>query len=232
MHVGAAEILRTDDLAGGGPDQRRSAEKDGALLADDDGLVRHGRNIGAARGAGSHHHGDLGDAVGRHRRLVVENAAEMVAIGKHLVLAGKVGAAGIDQIQAGQTILRRDLLRPEMLLDRHRVIGAALDGGVVGDDHAFPAGDPTDAGDQPGGRHLVVVQPVRRELADLQERAQRIEQGSHPIARQQLAAIEMPLPGFGVAAPTRPCRDRPQIIHQVAHCCCVAQESVRARINP
>src|SRR6266581_1042504 len=44
MHVGAAEILRRDDLAGGGLHQRRPAEENRALLAHDDGLVRHRRH--------------------------------------------------------------------------------------------------------------------------------------------------------------------------------------------
>ena len=39
MHVGAAEFFRSHDLAGGGFDQRRPAEKNRALIANDDGLV-------------------------------------------------------------------------------------------------------------------------------------------------------------------------------------------------
>ena len=38
-----------------------------------------------------------------------------------------------------------------MLLDRHRVVGAALHGGVVGDHHALDALHPADPGDHPGG---------------------------------------------------------------------------------
>ncbi len=39
--------------------QRRAAEENRALIAHDDGFVRHGRHIGAARRAGAHHHRDL-----------------------------------------------------------------------------------------------------------------------------------------------------------------------------
>src|SRR5258708_31815484 len=46
---------------------------------DDDALVRHRRDIGAARRARAHDHGDLRNALRRHRRLVVEDAAEMLA---------------------------------------------------------------------------------------------------------------------------------------------------------
>ena len=42
----------------------------------------------------------------RHVGLVVEDAAEMLAVGKHLVLVRQVGAAGIDQVDAGQPVLR------------------------------------------------------------------------------------------------------------------------------
>ena len=50
----------------------------------------------------------------------------------------------------GSRLARGDLLRAQVLLDRHRVVGAALDGRVVGDDHALAAADPADAGDDAG----------------------------------------------------------------------------------
>ena len=42
----------------------------------------------------------------------VENAAEMLAVGKDLVLIGQVGTTGVDQVEARQVVLFRDLLRP------------------------------------------------------------------------------------------------------------------------
>jgi hypothetical protein len=84
---------------------------------------------------------------GRHVGLVVEDAAEVVAVGKDLVLGRQVGAARIDQVDAGQAVLRRDLLRAQVLLDRHREVGAALHRGVVGHDHALDALHAADAGD-------------------------------------------------------------------------------------
>src|SRR3546814_5401036 len=44
-------------------------------------------------------------------------------------------AAGVDRVHAGQVVLARDLLRAQVLLHRHREVGAALDRGVVGDHH-------------------------------------------------------------------------------------------------
>ncbi len=43
MHVAAAEGLGVDDLAGRRLHERRAAEEDRALVADDDRLVAHGR---------------------------------------------------------------------------------------------------------------------------------------------------------------------------------------------
>ena len=48
MHVGTAEVFGRDDFTRGGFHQRRTAQKDRALVLDDDGLVAHGRHVGAA----------------------------------------------------------------------------------------------------------------------------------------------------------------------------------------
>ena len=117
----------------------------------------------------------------------------MLAIGKDVGLMRQIGAAGIDEIDAGQPVLQRDLLRPQMLFDRHRIIGAALDGGIVGDDHRLAAGDAADAGDEPGAVDVAFVHAVGGERAHLQERRARIEPSGDALARHQLAAREMPL---------------------------------------
>ena len=62
VQVAAAEVLRGDLLAGRGLHQRRAAEEDRALLADDHALVAHRRHVGAAGRAGAHHRRDLRDA--------------------------------------------------------------------------------------------------------------------------------------------------------------------------
>ena len=107
MHVGAAEILGGDDFACCRLHQRRAAEEDGALAADDDGLVRHRRHIGAAGGAASP----------SPRRSAAMPSADMLAwlkkirpkwsrSGNTSSWLRQVGAAGIDEIDAGQTVLR------------------------------------------------------------------------------------------------------------------------------
>ena len=132
VQVAAAELLGGDDLAGGGLHQRRAAEEDRALVAHDHRLVAHRRHVGAAGGARAEHGGDLRDAARRHPCLVVEDPAEVVAVGEHLVLHRQERAAGVDEVDARQPVLERDLLRAQVLLDRDRVVGAALDRRVVG----------------------------------------------------------------------------------------------------
>ena len=78
---------------------------------------------------------------GRHPRLVEEDAAEVVAVGEDLVLQRQEGAAGVDEVDAREAVLLGDLLGAQVLLDRERVVGAALHGGVVGDDDALAALD-------------------------------------------------------------------------------------------
>ncbi len=191
MHVAATEVFGAHHFTGRGLHQRRAAEEDGALVLDDDGLVGHRRHVGAAGGAGTHDHADLRDAGGAHVGLVVEDAAEVVAVGKNLVLGRQVGAAGIDQVDAGQAVLCRDLLRAQVLLDRDREVGAALHRGIVGDDHAFDALHAADAGDHAAGIHLVVEHVPAGHGREFEKGCARIEQAVDALARQQLAARDM-----------------------------------------
>ena len=192
MHVAAAEVLGAHLLPGRGLHQRRAGEKDRALVAHDDAHIRHRRNIGPARGAGSHHHRDLGDGAGRHLGLIVEDAPEMLAVGKDLVLVRQVRAAAVHQIDAGQPVLRRDLLGAQVLLHRQRIIGPALHRGVIGHDHHRLALHPPHPGDQPRPRRGAVVEPMRRQRADLEKRRAGIEQHRHPLPRQHLAPGDVP----------------------------------------
>ena len=151
-------------------------------------------------------------------RLVEEDAAEVLLVREYLILQRQVGAAGIDQVDAGQMILARDLLRAQVLLDGHRVIGAALDGRIVGDDHAFAAADAADAGDDAGSGHFAAIHVVGGQRAEFQKRRARIEQQIDAIARQQLAARR---DGARAPLPCRPARRSraafAQLLHQRAH---------------
>ena len=87
-----------------------------------------------------------------------------------------------------------------MFLDGQRVVGAALDGCVVGDDHTFLALDEADAGDQPGGGNGLAIHAVCGELAELQKGGGRVDEGVDPVARKEFSAREMTLAGALAAA--------------------------------
>ena len=129
---------------------------------------------------------------------------EVVAIGKDLGLERQEGPARIDQVDARQPVLERDLLRAQVLLDGHRVVGAALDGRVVGDDDAGRALDPADAGDDPGPGRIVVVEAGRRQRAQLQEGGPRVQQAVDPFADGELAAFTVSRDRSVVAAGATP----------------------------
>src|SRR5258706_6209563 len=79
-----------------------------------------------------------------------------------------------------------------MLLHRHRIIGAAFDGRVIGDDHAFAAGYPPHPGDDAGGMYVAAVEAVGRKWRQFEERRARIDQEVDALPRQHLAARGMP----------------------------------------
>ena len=112
----------------------------------------------------------------------------MLAVGEHLGLVRQIRPARIDQINARQPVLGRDLLGAQMLLDRDRIIRAALDRRVVGDDHDLTAGNDADAGNKPGAVHVALVHAEGGKRADFQERRTRIDQAGDAFAGQKLAA--------------------------------------------
>jgi hypothetical protein len=193
MEVAATELLGGDDLTDRRLHQRRSAEEDRALVADDHGLVAHRGNVGAASRAGSEHRRDLRHARCRHPRLVVEDASEVVAIREDLVLHRQECPAGIDEVDAREPVLECDLLRAEMLLDGEGVVRAALDGRVVADHHHVSAVHQADARDDARAGGLSPVHVARRQRCDLDEGAPLIEEARDAIAGQELPASDMAL---------------------------------------
>jgi hypothetical protein len=110
VDIRPAQFFGSDIFARGGFDQRRSAQKDGACTFDDDRFIAHGRDVRAARRAGTHHRRDLRNALGRHARLIVEDAPEVIDIGEDFILKRQIRAARIDEVEAGQMIFFGDLL--------------------------------------------------------------------------------------------------------------------------
>ena len=200
MHVGAAEFFGSHFLAGRGLHQRRPPQENRALPLDDHRFVAHRRNVSAAGRARTHHRGDLSDAFARHPRLIVKNAAEMVAVGKDLVLQRQERAAGIDEIDARQMILLGDLLRAQMLFDRHRIVRSALDGRVVGDDDAVLPFDDADAGDDSGGRRIRLRTCRTPRAPRVRGSRSGIDESFDPLASGEFVAAAMLFDRFRAAA--------------------------------
>ncbi len=228
VHIGTTQIFGTDILAGRRLHQRRAAEEDRALFFHDDGFIAHRRHIGATGGARAHHAGDLRNTLGRERGLVVEDATEVVTVREHLVLQRQKRAARIDQIDAGQTVFTRDFLRAQMLLHRDRVIGAALDRGIVGHDHALHPFDPANAGHHAGAGHGVLVHAGGRQRRDFKKRRTGIEQRIDALAHQQLATRDVFFPCCGTAALRDACGQRVQFLDLCLHRSGIAAELVGA----
>ncbi len=95
VYITAAQVFCSHHLARRSLHQRRAAQKDSALVFDDDGLIAHGGHVGATGRAAAHDHRNLRNALRTHIGLVKEDAAEVVAVGEHLVLVRQVGAAGV-----------------------------------------------------------------------------------------------------------------------------------------
>src|SRR5688500_5661916 len=124
----------------------------------------------------------------------------MIPIWEDLVLPRQECAARVDEINTRQVVLECDLLRTQVLLYRHRVIGAALDRRVVRDDHALVSAHAADAGDDSRARRFVVVHPVRGEGTDLEEWRAGVEQRLDALAGEQLACGEVAVTRAGRSA--------------------------------
>ena len=118
----------------------------------------------------------------------------MALVRENLILLGEERAPGVDKIEAGQAVLPGDVLRAQMLLDRQRIVSAALDGRVIRRDHALPPRNAAYAGDKTCGVRIAAIKSVRGERRDLEKRGGRIEQEIDAVANKQFAAGEVARP--------------------------------------
>ena len=95
VDVGAAKLLRRDVFAGRRFHKWGTTQKDRACSLHDDRFVGHRRHIGATGRARPHDDGDLRNAERRHSSLVVEDAAEVIAVGEDLRLQRQERAARV-----------------------------------------------------------------------------------------------------------------------------------------
>ena len=115
VHVGAAQLVGADVLAGGGLDQRRPAEEDAAGAAHHDRVVGQRRHVRAARRAMAEDDGDLLDAHRGEHALVAEHAPAGVLAGEHLRLQRQERAGRIHEVHDRQPVLDRDVERADRL---------------------------------------------------------------------------------------------------------------------
>ena len=124
----------------------------------------------------------------------------MVAIREYFVLAGQVGTAGVDQVDARQAVLQGNFLGAQVFLHRQRVVAAAFYGGVVGDNHAFGAGHAAHAGDDACCGDFFIVDVVSGELANFQERGTVVQEAVDALSGKQFATGDVALLVGGAAA--------------------------------
>ena len=143
----AAQFFGGCFLADGGLHQRGPGEKKPAAFGHQN-VIAHHRQIRAARDAHAHDRRDLRDAHRAHHGVVAEDAAEIVRVGKNVLLQREKNAGGIHQIDCGDAIFDGDVLRANHFLGGHREKRAGFHGGVVRDDHHEPACDAAEPGDR------------------------------------------------------------------------------------
>ena len=165
------------------------------MLAHHDHIIRQARLVGAACGGVAVNHGDLGNAGGRHPRLVGKApGAQHENVGRII----QIGAAAFGHGYHGKLVLHGDLLQPQRLVQTGRGNGAAFDGAVAGNDEAANATDIANTGDDPAAGHaavLVVVHLVAGQGAEFQERRATIQQTVNTVPREQLAPLGELFPG-------------------------------------
>ena len=97
-------------------------------------------------------------------------------------------------------VLEGDLLGAKMLLYRHRVVCAALDCRVVGDDHDLVPSTLPDAGHDPRPGRFIGIHPVGGQCVELEKGPVGIDEPLDPLAHRQLAALAVPCDRALVAA--------------------------------
>ena len=231
VHVRATQLLRRHLLARRRLHQRRPGEEDRPRSFDDHRLIAHRRHVGAAGCARAHHGGDLRNALRRHPRLVIEDAAKVLPVREDVCLLRQERPARVHQVDARQTVLLGDLLRAQVLLYGDRVICAALHGRVVGDDHHFVPGHPPHAGHDTGRRSVAAIHLPGGQRAHLQERRPGVKQAVDPLPCRQLAALTVPV-DQRLAAALADAVERPlQRLHPLTHDAAVLRELGFGRLN-
>ncbi len=187
MDVSPAEFFSGDFFSGSGFHQRRASEENGPVALYDDGFIRHGRNVSAPGRARAEHSGDLGDAIARHSSLIAENTTKVADVGKDFVLHGQEGPSRIDEVDTREVVFMGHGLSTYVFLDRHRVVGAPLDRGVVGHEEAFPSVHHANSSDDASRMGATVVEFVSGERREFEEGRTRVDDSLNAFPCKVLA---------------------------------------------
>jgi hypothetical protein len=114
-------------------------------------------------------------------------------------------------------IFQRHFLRPQMLFHGERIVGAALDRRIIGNDHTSHPADLTDASDDTGGGNPILINRMGGKGGKLEKRRTRINQRLHPLARQHLATGHMFCPRHRATALGNRSGFFTQISDQISH---------------
>ena len=191
MHLAATQFFGFDLFAGCGKGQFRSAQIHKALTAHDHHFVTERGDIGTTRSAGPHDHGDLRHTIAGHANLLVKDGPELAFVGKDVLLIRQEGAAGVHEGDDGQAVFPGNFLCPDVFAAGDPEIGAALYGGIIGDDHALTAFDHANTGNDAGAGWNSLVHIQSGQLAEFQKWCARVDQPFDPFARQDFAFVHM-----------------------------------------
>ena len=166
-------------------------EENGPVSLNDQGLVRHDRQVGATGYARAENYRNLVDPLGRQACIVKKDTTEMVSVGEDLLLHRQKDPGRVDQIDQRQAIFHRDLLRPQDFLAGQREPRPRFDRSVVRHHHAFTIFDSAEAHNHAGRRRAtpLPVQIPGRERTDFEQLSALVNQGFDPFTREQLAFL-------------------------------------------
>lgn len=217
VHIGPAQFLGAYLFSRSRLHQRWPTQKNGGLAPHHNGFIAHGRHISTTCGATAHYHCNLRNALGAQVCLVVKNTPEVLAVWKHLILAGQIGPPGIHQINTRQVVFCSNFLGTQMLFNRQWKIRAALHRGIVAYHHAIHTAYPPYTRNGTRTRRSIVVKPPGCQRCNFQKRRTHIQKPRHPAAWQQLAPANMPLGRLQPPAQRSLCQALPQLVHQLLH---------------
>ncbi len=109
VHCGSAKLLGVDVLSDRGLHQRGAGEIELAPFSHKK-LVAENREVSAAGHAMTHHRRVLGNSHGREDRVVAENPAEIILIGKDFVLHRQINSRRVNQVNERQIAAGRNFL--------------------------------------------------------------------------------------------------------------------------